>query len=334
MIVKKSHSPLKWFVFILLFVAPESLKADSTAYSLSSWGSDQNQSQDSGGANSSSGSEAGTLQGYVSEPLKNPISPVSSLPLPTAPPVPAQGSSPLPMADLQKSRSKQNQTKSEGKTLRILPLGDSITLGYEDIDENTRNGSKGGYRKFLGDLLNGKGLKFEFVGSSQNGPGGKELSSHEGHSGWRIDHIKDGVTGYGWVKSARPDIVLLHIGTNDMFQSFEPQNSPGRLSALLDEIQKDAPNAVVLVAKIVPWPGNVDMAPYVSDYNNSVGLVVAQKQSEGKAMYAVDMHSSLDGQRGSTDFCADQAHPSAQGYEKMAEVWASAIMQVAPESNK
>ncbi len=96
----------------------------------------------------------------------------------------------------------------------IMPLGNSITDEY-NVD--------GSYRKDLYDLLEAAGYtpdivdptaipRFDFVGSQDDG----ELADpdHEGHSGWDADEIRDNI--YGWLDANPAEIVLLHIGTNDM----------------------------------------------------------------------------------------------------------------------
>lgn len=219
-------------------------------------------------------------------------------------------------------------TTQLGRIHKIMALGDSITLGYEDTSEATRLGANGGYRYFLYHHLTNRGFKFNFVGSGSAGPSDLLQKSHEGHSGWKISDILAGVQQYGWVRTTQPDVILLHIGTNDFFQNYDLQNTPGRLSSLLDQLHADAPQAKIVVAKIVPMPVYQQYNAYVADYNNSIGLVVAQKQALGRAVYVVDMNSALSNAVNSQDFCADQAHPNTQGYAKMANVWLAALIQL------
>ena len=88
-------------------------------------------------------------------------------------------------------------------TVKIMPLGDSITLGYPG-DE--------GYRKNLYlDMIN-SGFNVDFVGSQKNGVGFD--NDHEGYVGYQANQIRDNV--YGWLVNNPADVVLLHIGTNDV----------------------------------------------------------------------------------------------------------------------
>ncbi len=64
--------------------------------------------------------------------------------------------------------------------VRVMPLGDSITDGIT---------VPGAYRIGLWQRFVNDGYKVDFVGSLSNGPAALGDHDHEGHSGWRIDHI-------------------------------------------------------------------------------------------------------------------------------------------------
>lgn len=90
-----------------------------------------------------------------------------------------------------------------------MALGDSITWGLKDPEY-------GGYRHLLGTLLANDGYSFEFVGSMQSGTGIAPSANNEGHAGWTIQQIQKGIDSQGWLETYRPDVILLHIGTNDL----------------------------------------------------------------------------------------------------------------------
>src|SRR5215471_8541351 len=100
---------------------------------------------------------------------------------------------------------------------KIMPLGDSITFGYNAQDET--QGQGGGYRFPLSQLLISAGLNINFVGSLKNGPPNWPYNSNEGHPGACIADIANGITpvnqgGQGWLSLAQPDTILLMIGTD------------------------------------------------------------------------------------------------------------------------
>ncbi len=161
--------------------------------------------------------------------------------------------------------------------LKIMPLGDSITAG----DRN------GGYRHLLYDLLTQDGISFEFAGSLQGGD--VPDPHHEGHSGWRIDQIEDGIAG-GWLEIYKPDLVLLHIGTNDIWQNRDLANAPARLSALVDDILSRLPKVRIVIAQILPMTNDAKFAIEVMKYNAAIIDVVRSKSSTA---CMVDMHDSF-----------------------------------------
>jgi GDSL-like Lipase/Acylhydrolase family len=191
--------------------------------------------------------------------------------------------------------------------LKIMPLGDSITAGDRD----------GGYRHLLYDLLNQDGIRFEFVGSLKGGDAPDP--HHEGHSGWRIDQIEDGIAG-GWVETYKPDLVLLHIGTNDIWQNRDLVNAPARLSALVDDILSRSPNTLIVVSQILPMTNDPNFEIEVMKYNAAIVDLVRSKSS---AVCMVDMHALF-----SAGDLVDGVHPTKSGYAKMAGVWEPAIRAI------
>jgi lysophospholipase L1-like esterase len=199
---------------------------------------------------------------------------------------------------------------------RIMPLGDSITWG-------TPNPSYGGYRRLLGTLLTRDGYSFEFVGSGRSGDGVLPSPDNEGHPGWTIQRIKNGIDSNHWLETYRPDIILLHIGTNDLRPRIGLATSaPDNLSALLNDILARLPQTQVIVAQIIPFRTGPDQVH--ESYNAAIPGIVASK---GPRVSRVDMRNILS----SSDY-ADGLHPKAVGYDKMARAWERALRAVIPDS--
>jgi lysophospholipase L1-like esterase len=192
-----------------------------------------------------------------------------------------------------------------GRPVKIMPLGDSITWG---VGSSTTSS----YRADLWrQLVTGAGLAVDFVGSGQSGS--LPDTDNEGHSGWRIEQLTASIDG--WLAATTPDVVLLHIGTNDMNQNFDIANAPARLGQLLDRIRTDTPAAVVIVAAIVPST-DATVNARVNAFNAAVPGVVA---SHPNARFA-DLNTTI----GAADM-ADTLHPNDGGYAKMASLWYSAL---------
>ena len=76
-------------------------------------------------------------------------------------------------------------------------------------------------------------------------------SDHEGHGGWRSDQISYNIES--WVKLNTPDIVLLHIGTNDLVQGYPPSHVIEHIGKTIEIIRLYNPEVIILVAKIIPY---------------------------------------------------------------------------------
>ncbi|MBD0739392.1 hypothetical protein BGM09_07990 [Streptomyces sp. CBMA29] len=193
--------------------------------------------------------------------------------------------------------------------VRIMPLGDSITDGYN---------VPGGYRSDLWQYLATDGHTDDFVGSQSNGPARLGDHDHEGHPGWRIDEID--AHAAAWMRATSPRTILLHIGTNDMIQNHDPAGAPARLSTLLTHITDAAPAADVLVSDLIPL-ADPTIESRARQYNAAVPGVVSALAAQGRHVHFVSMHSAL-----TTADLADGVHPTAGGYSKMAARWYSALI--------
>ncbi|SCL72085.1 RICIN domain-containing protein [Micromonospora chersina] len=198
--------------------------------------------------------------------------------------------------------------------VRVMPLGDSITEGTQ---------VPGGYRIGLWQRLANGRYTTDFVGSQYNGPAALGDHDHEGHPGWRIDQIDANIVG--WLNTYQPHTVLLHIGTNDILQNYNVAGAPNRLSALIDHITSTAPGAEVFVAQLTPL-ANSGQESAVRGFNAAIPGIVQSKVNAGRHVHLVDMHTAV-----TTADLIDGIHPTANGYDRMAAVWYSAL-QAAPGS--
>jgi lysophospholipase L1-like esterase len=199
------------------------------------------------------------------------------------------------------------QAATAAPALRIMPLGDSITFGV-----GSSTGSS--YRAVLWNLLAGNTV--DFVGTQRSG----QLPDldNEGHSGWIISQIA-GIAD-SVLATYRPNLVTLHIGTNDVNRNIDVANAPARLGALIDQILTDAPDATVLVATLVPSTDPGTEARIIA-YNRAIPGLVTQRQAQGKHVRLVDMSAVT------TADLSDTLHPNDNGYAKMANAFFTGIQQ-------
>ena len=233
--------------------------------------------------------------------------------------------------------------------LKIMPLGDSITSGETDVG----NGGvpdiplRTGYRKPLAIKLAANGYGFDFVGRLDHGCSAGYDANAEGWPGYTADQIAGSVTApdiatcdgslvsYNGILAALDqnpaDIVLLHIGTNDIATT-----SASDIRAILDEIDiwessQNGNHVTVVLAQIIDqwhWksgdghPNNV-VNPQVTTLNNAIYDMVVGRSNDD--IILVDMQSALIypddlGDRSRTDFHY-WLHPNTNGYNKIADVW-------------
>ncbi|KAL8688084.1 MAG: hypothetical protein Q9218_005918 [Villophora microphyllina] len=210
----------------------------------------------------------------------------------------------------------QRTVVASGNELRILPLGDSITYGYQPTDDGNHNN---GYRLQLQSDLSGS--KLLFVGSVSSGS--MSNNANEGHSGATISEIE----GFASLSlNDRPNVVLIHAGTNDL-NSGSPKEpyatAPDRLDSLISKVLSVCPDATVLVAQIIHIRDAAADAR-VQTFNSRVpGLVAAQVANGHTNIAAVDFSSVTSGD------LIDGLHPTNSGYEKMGDIWFSAIQNAA-----
>lgn len=208
---------------------------------------------------------------------------------------------------------------TNGDVCRILPLGDSITWGIN---------YEGGYRVKLFTRAVHDGKKITFTGSLMNGPttmieGQAFPRSNEGHSGWTID--QDASLIPMPALNTIPHIVLLMIGTNDVYAASGQADMPKRLGALIDKITGAAPNALVVVAKITPL-SNMSWNSTVNTYNNAIPGVVSDRAAQGKHVMLGDMNKGFS----SSMLSSDGVHPNQTGYDFMADAWYGEIGSLLP----
>ena len=216
---------------------------------------------------------------------------------------------------------------------KIMPLGNSITYGIGSSDLAS-------YRRALFEKLINAGYGTDFVGSLETGNGAIFDNDHEGHPGWHADQpnstirsIVDSLNGF--LRKSPPDIILLHIGTNDLGEGQDPPgltNEVERILNLIDDYEYNYSREVtVFLAQII----NV-RSPFsergirTTAYNDSLQALAARRLKSGDNLILVDQESALF--NSPSDY-ADDIHPNDAGYLKMADVWFEALDNYFRNSN-
>ncbi len=250
----------------------------------------------------------------------------------------------------------------EARPLRILPLGDSITYGLYFGEPNGQTAFPYGYRGVLQNLLQ-QDLRFtgnfEFIGNQNSTNAASTFNpafgldqtlrydgSHQGHPSFTtartygnspgnlVDVLATGYTS----ATFHPDIVLLHVGINDIIgQGASAASLQADYRALLTKIYDLKPSVELYVSTIMCNHPNHPNYAQIPAFNTWLrDSEVPHWQAQGRFIRLVDMFEALKdrGYNSSTPSQNihygdanghDRIHPNATGYAAMALAWYEAL---------
>jgi lysophospholipase L1-like esterase len=208
---------------------------------------------------------------------------------------------------------------SAATPVRIMPLGDSITAG------------PGCWRAKLWHRLQTAGYtNIDFVGTQSDGggcnPGYSYDFDHEGHGGFAATGIANNNQLPPWLATARPDIVIMHLGTNDMWGGFIPLSD--KLTAftkLVGQMRAQNPAMRIVVAKIIPMAASAcaTCPADVIALNNAIPGWAAGLTTAQSPITVADLWTGFD----AVADTVDGVHPNDGGFQKMADRWYPALTQ-------
>jgi len=214
----------------------------------------------------------------------------------------------------------------------IMPLGDSITRGTNDI--NYPNGDiPGGYRKNLQARLAGGGFASNFVGSRNDNAASGMDPDHNGINGIRTDQVLANLST--WL-AVQPDTVLMLLGTNDILQGVQVATIANNLGTLIDRITAGYPKRRLYVSTVLPisgksWNGQTaaTLNNNANAYNIQVRNLVQQYRNAGRNVTLVDMNALLvythSDPSKNVFQPGDGVHPGQAGYDQMGSIWYNAV---------
>jgi acyl-CoA thioesterase-1 len=219
-------------------------------------------------------------------------------------------------------------------TKNILALGNSITNGTNKYNS---------YRRVLWQLLHKGNYNFDFIGSWNKHHGGGNVPNpdfdmdHDGHSGWKASDIlhppdwdKERGSLYEWIRSYSPDIVLIELGTNEVFQCITAQEAMHSIHAIIEVLRGKNPAVKIFLAQIPPlgaqWAtqklcNNTEYAQAIINFNKAIVQFAAKENTRTSPVIPVDQFSGVNT---ATDMY-DDIHPNDKGEREMAKRWFMAI---------
>jgi len=214
--------------------------------------------------------------------------------------------------------------------LRLMPLGDSTTASIC-------------YRSHLWQMLNQLNhVQFDFVGTRNGDPGCSFTGydkDNEGHGGYIVtDLLKATSTGrpsgadatdpydasakdlVTWFDGHPADVVLMHFGTNDVWNGKDPADILKAYSAILARLRANNPNVRLMIAQITPMDpsGCGDKCTNgVPALNAMIPGWATQNSTTASPIVVVDQYTNFDP---ATD-TKDGVHANDAGSVKIATNW-------------
>jgi lysophospholipase L1-like esterase len=211
------------------------------------------------------------------------------------------------------ARPAPTATAAGAVPVRIMPLGDSIT------------GSPGCWRALLWNKLQSNGFtNIDFVGTQPpQGCGVPYDGDNEGHGGALASGIVSQGQLPGWLAATNPNIVLMHLGTNDVWNGQSQTAILASYSTLVGQMRANNPNMTVLVAQIIPMnPTNCTMcAQGVVNLDAAIPAWAASLSTTQSPIVVVDQWTGFND---ATD-TVDGVHPNDSGNQKMSDRWYPAL---------
>ncbi|MEU7749026.1 cellulose binding domain-containing protein [Nonomuraea sp. NPDC049158] len=204
-------------------------------------------------------------------------------------------------------------TPAGAAAIRIMPLGDSIT------------GSPGCWRALLWNRLQSTGYTdIDFVGTLP--PQGCSVAhdgDNEGHGGFLATNVANQNQLPGWLAATKPDIVVMHFGTNDVWSNIAPATILSAFTTLVNQMRASNPAMKILVAKIIPMnPANcADCGQRVVAFNNTIPAWATATSTQQSPIVVVDQWTGFS----TSADTYDGVHPNASGDQKMSDRWYPAL---------
>ncbi len=219
---------------------------------------------------------------------------------------------------------------ADAAPVRILCVGDSITQGgKENRPEYT-------YRFPLQQMLRAEGISFDFIGSQHAGlqpkatwpdiaPGVPFDPDHEGYYGQKTADVVRKAEAAWTDASPAPDIVLIHLGTND-------QNNPPYVATVpplrefIAFLRTKNPHVVILLGQL-----NFNHSEGASAMRPLLEALATELSTITSPVRTVDHYKGWQENPKAADADTfDWAHPNPQGQEKMAANWLAALKPLLP----
>lgn len=222
-------------------------------------------------------------------------------------------------------------------SVSVMPMGDSITQGVR---------GECGYRRALSQALaKNPACAVNFVGSRSGAGDNSNVQTtlcaaqnnpHEATPGIRAEQLLTSVDSR--ITNYQPDVVMLHIGSNDIYKDRTVADTLADVSTLIDRVFIKQPNATVVLSNVIPWSEespdplfyqrfenpNRDMLADTSQLTAGLASIASAKTSAGKSVELADVRSNFDNDL----MTIDGVHPNPIGEAHIANKMVNALYEL------
>jgi lysophospholipase L1-like esterase len=201
-------------------------------------------------------------------------------------------------------------------SVRLLAVGDSITVGYGSADN-------AGWRAWLADLIDQQRIR-------------PVMSTHAS-GGWRLSDAAPGLVGA--LAAAQPDIVCVNLGTNEWIPDAATQNAyQTAYGQMIDQVLASSP-AVRIACALSPISQIPSIQAMQARGHTAIQAAVQARQSTSRVTLADQRRTtSAEWTSHATDgseyppgrWTFDGVHPCDGGYLRMAQQWYATIQPWLP----
>ena len=206
---------------------------------------------------------------------------------------------------------------------RITPLGDSITgrtCGPQLLSKELKDQGHDNF-SFVGTVLN-----------DQSCNGAPNVQT-EGHGGYLVTDLvgngKHASELAQWTTADKPDVVLMHFGTNDVWNDVAPGSILDAYGTVIASLRSSNPSVIVFVAQIIAMnpDGCADCETRVETLNAQIPAWASATSSASSPIYVVDQHAVFvpSSYKPNSTYTADGVHPNPAGGQLMADQWYAAL---------